>query len=187
MRGDRTDPPRVDRLLVTGPSNAGKTRLTYDLLRGWVDRHGPEGVVVFEFAPALERDGDVLGGRLDRFGPIPDGVTLRVVDACAPRAEGEDEAESLRLAERNAALAAAVIEDAPADVRAVFVNDATIPFQADGDPSPLTEYAASAELSVLNAFDSDELGTEDPVSVHERAALAALRSWADREDRLERD
>jgi hypothetical protein len=37
---------------------------------------------------------------------------------------------------------------------------------------------------VLNAFESDELGTDDPVSRREREVLATLRAWADRVVRL---
>jgi hypothetical protein len=173
--------------LVTGPSNVGKTRLTAHALATWVTQHGPEGVVVLEFAPELERDGRLLGGRLTRFGPLPEGVWEGVVDAHAPRATGESVAESVRLAADNAGRAATVIDDAPAHPRAVFVNDATIPFQqADADPDRLLDYCDGATVAVLNAFESDELGTGGPVSRAERAALARLRARADRVVRLDR-
>jgi len=171
--------------LIVGPSNAGKTRLTARALRAWVDSRGPEGVVVLDFAPEFERDGRLLGGRLSRFGPLPDGVAAFVLDTHAPRAEGATEAESVRLAGENATRARAVLEDLPERPRAVFVNDATIPFQHErGDPGRLTAYCDRAETAVLNAFESDELGVGDPVSRSERAALSTLRAWADRVVRL---
>lgn len=167
--------------LITGPSNAGKTRRTYRALSAWVDRHGPDGVVVFEFGPEVERDGRLLGGRLDRFGPLPDDSWVGVLDAHAPRAEGATDAASVALARDNAKRAAEIMRSAPARPAAVFVNDATIPFQHPrGRPARLVQYCDRAACAVLNAFESDELGTQDPVSRRERGALAFLRAWADR-------
>jgi hypothetical protein len=40
------------RTLIVGPSQAGKTRLTARALEAWIDRHGTDGVVVLETAPA---------------------------------------------------------------------------------------------------------------------------------------
>ena len=167
--------------LITGPSNTGKTRLSYRALTTWVEREGADGVVVLEFAPELERDGRVLGGRLDRFGPLPEDIWVGVVDAHAPRAEGKTDEASVELARENAERAAAVLAEAPESPSAVFVNDATIPFQHEsGDLEALTDYCNRAHYAVLNAFESDELGTDDPVSRQERAALARLKAWADR-------
>jgi len=70
--------------LITGPSNAGKTRLTARALDSWVERHGTSGVVVFEFGPEFEHERRLLGGRLSRFGALPDGVWQGVLDAHAP-------------------------------------------------------------------------------------------------------
>lgn len=172
--------------LVTGPSNVGKTRLTARAIDAWVERRGVDGVVVLDFGPEIEREGRVLGGRLSRFGALPDGVWQGILDAHAPRAEGANVEESVRLAEDNAVRARRLIEAAPTDPHAVFVNDATIPFQHErGVPGGLTEYCDRAETAVLNAFESDELGTDDPVSLRERAALSAFREWADRVVRLD--
>ncbi|MFB6160608.1 MAG: hypothetical protein ABEJ61_05455 [Haloferacaceae archaeon] len=179
-----TDVPLEGVTLVTGPSDSGKTRLTAAALDRWVDRHGPAGVVVLDFAPELERDGRVLGGRISRFTSVPDGAWHGVIDAHAPRAEGGPEG-ALDLARDNAARARTLLDAAP-DPRAAFVNDATIPFQADGDPSPLRAACAGAEAVVCNALDGDEW-VDDPVSRNERRALDALRGWADRTVRLTRD
>lgn len=167
--------------LVVGPSNAGKTRHTADALERWVADHGPEGCVVLDFAPTVERDGTVLGGHLTRFTTIPDGSYHGVFDAHAPRAEAGSDTEALELAADNAATAAERLEAAPADPTAVFVNDATIALQADSPPaSVLTDYCDRAEVAVLNAFESDELGVDNPVWENEQAALGTLRAWADR-------
>ncbi|NHN49643.1 hypothetical protein G9464_18910 [Halostella sp. JP-L12] len=169
--------------LVTGPSNVGKTRLTARALESWVAERGPDGVVVLDFAPVVERDDEVLGGRLSRFAAIPERAWHGVLDAHAPRADGEDAADARRLAADNAARAETLLDEAPPDPAAVFVNDATIPFQHErGDPDRLVAYSEGA-TAVLNVFESDELGTGDAVSRAENAALARLRDWADREHR----
>lgn len=173
--------PLAGTTLVTGPSNVGKTRLTARALEAWVAAHGAAGVVVFEFGPEFEHEGRVLGRRLSRFTPIPDDAWEGVIEAHAPRAEGDTDAESVELAGDNARRAMRLLDAAPDAPAAVFVNDATIPFQHEhGDLDRFTDYCDRAETAVLNAFDSDELGTDDPVSRRERAALDALRAWVDR-------
>ncbi len=177
-----TPPP--GRTLILGPSNVGKTRATAAALSGWVAEHGTGGVVVFEFAPAVYRDGTLLGGRLSRFVDVPAGVWHGTLAAHAPRAEGADESASVALAEDNARRAAELFAAAP-DARAVFVNDVTIPFQHDRLSTDVFErYTADATCVVANAFESDELGTDDPVSTAEREALSALSDWTERVVRL---
>lgn len=167
--------------LIVGPSNVGKTRLTARALDAWVNVHGPSGVVVLDFAPAVERDGRLLGGRLDRFTTIPDRAWIGRLDAHAPRAQAEHDDDAVALARDNATRAQQLLDAAPAEPRAVFVNDATIPRQHAADvPHRVRDYCERADVAVLNAFESDELGADHPVSQIERATLAALREWATR-------
>jgi len=167
--------------LVTGPSNAGKTRTTAAALDAWLDREGTEGVVVLDFAPEVERDGTILGGRLDRFITVPETVWVGRIDASAPRAGSETDEQAVALARENTCRAEREMDRLPPNPRAVFVNDATIPFQHDSAAvSRLTGYCDGADVAVLNAFDSDELGVDNPVSRAERDALDRLRRWADR-------
>lgn len=177
--------PLTGRTLVVGPSNVGKTKTTAEALGRWLAANGPAGVCVLDFAPELERAGRTLGGRLQRFRSVPDDAFHGVVDAHAPRADGDSDAAALALARDNAERADELFDRAPERPRAVFVNDATIPFQDSGDTGRLRGYCAGAELVVANAFESDELGADNPVSQNERAAIAELRGWADRVLELE--
>ncbi|AXG05094.1 hypothetical protein DU500_00870 [Haloplanus rubicundus] len=178
--------PLTGTTLIVGPSNVGKTRLTARALTAWLEREGADGVVVLDFAPEVERDGRILGGRLDRFVTPPAGVWRGVLDAHAPRATAGSEAEAADLAADNARRAATVFDAAPADPRAVFVNDATIPFQTpDADPTRLLDYCDRAEVAVLNALEADAIVGSDPVSEAERATLSAFRERADRIVRLD--
>ncbi|WP_435361612.1 hypothetical protein [Haloarchaeobius sp. DFWS5] len=180
MAGHQNRVPLAGQTLVVGPSNSGKTRLTAATLDRWLREHGTGGVVVLEFAPVVERDDVVLGGRLTQFTTVPDGVWHGILDAHAPRADSDSAAAALRLAEENAVNAGRILDVAPADPRAVFVNDATITMQAGDDVATrLLDYCGRAEFAVLNAFESDELGVDDAVSRQEQASLAALRLWAD--------
>ncbi|MCT9098269.1 hypothetical protein [Haloarchaeobius sp. HME9146] len=167
--------------LIVGPSNSGKTRLTAQALDAWIGEHGAEGVVVLEFAPEVERDGVLLGGRLSQFTRVPDAAWHGVLEAHAPRADSDSEMGAMQLAEENATRAYELVDAAPADPTAVFVNDATIALQAEADATGrLTSYCDRATVAVLNAFESDELGSDDPVSRNERAALRRLRAWTER-------
>ena len=174
--------------LVVGPSNVGKTCLTARTLTRRLERNGPTGVVVFDFAPEVERDGRILGGRLDRFVTPPADVWQGVLDAHAPRATADTVDEALALAADNARRAGTLFDAAPSDPRAVFVNDATIPFQhPDADPDRLRAYCAGADLVVTNALEADAIVADDAVSRAERAALDSFRGWADRVVRLDGD
>ncbi|GAB7011122.1 hypothetical protein [Halorubrum trueperi] len=173
--------PLTGSTLIVGPSQAGKTRLTARALEAWIDRKGAAGVAVLEFAPEVERDGTLLGGRLNRFTVVPDDAWHGILDAHAPRTAGETEAETVALAADNAARATRLLDAAPDDPVAVFVNDATIPLQAEGvAPHRLVAYCEQASCAVLNAYEGELLGTDDPVSQREREALTTLREWADR-------
>lgn len=174
-----SDLPLRGRVLLTGPSNVGKTRLTARTLERWIDARDAEGVVILDFAPEIERDGILLGGRLSRFVDLPAAAWVGALDAHAPRAEGETPAEERRLARENAERARVLIEEAP-EAEAVFVNDATIPFQHEGgNVEALLAACTDAELVVMNAFSIQELGTDDPISRRERKVRERLIRWAD--------
>lgn len=168
-----------DTILVTGPSNTGKTRLTARAIEKWVANRGSAGVVVLDFAPEIEHGEQLLGGRLARFTTIPSTVWHGIIEAHAPRSEGTSEAVIHELATSNRENAVRLLDATPADPTAVFINDATIPFQS-GDLAPhrLIDYCDRADGAVLNAFESDEFGTDHPVSQHERDALDELKAWA---------
>lgn len=167
--------------LIVGPSQAGKTQLTARAMEAWIEREGQRDVVLLEFGPEYDRDGTILGRWLERYTDIPTDVWVGRVDAHAPRAESESEAEMRELARENAMAAADRLADAPAAPAAVFVNDVTIGYQhAPESVEQLLDYCDNAETAVLNAFESDELGTDNPVSVRERDVVQGLRAWADR-------
>jgi hypothetical protein len=164
--------------LLTGPSNVGKTRLTARAMDVWIADCGPTGIAVLDFAPEVERNGRLLGGRLSQFRTVPCGVWYGILKAHAPRTEGESDTAIHELATVNSENAARLLDAAPTEPTAVFVNDATIPFQS-GELAPrhLTDYCDRAEVAVLNAFESDELGMDDRVSRHEQDTLDVLQTW----------
>lgn len=174
--------------LILGPSGVGKTRMTARILERWIDEHGPRDVVVLEFGPEFRRDGDLLGGRLDRFTDVPTGAWHGVLEARAPRAESESATEAVELARDNAERASQLLDAAPTDPRAVFVDDGTIPFQHErGDVARLTAYCDRADCAIVNALANDELGVDDSVSRRERETVRALEAWADDVVRLDGD
>jgi len=167
--------------LVVGSSGVGKTTLTARALEAWLEANGPAGTVVFDFGPAIERDGGTIGARLDRYTTIPEAVWSGTFDANAPRSQGQSDDEVRALARENAERANRLLAGAPPDPRAVFVNDATIAFQHEtSDPDGLLEYGEDANFVVVNAFEGEDFGTGDPVSRRERQVLERLRAWADR-------
>lgn len=173
--------PLAGSTLIVGPSQAGKTQLTARAFETWIDRQGAADVVILEFGPEYEHGETVLGRRLERYMDIPAEVWVGRVDAYAPRAESETETELRDFARENARAVSERLSEAPDNPSAVFVNDTTLGFQHEhGDVDHLLRYCETARVAVLNAFESDELGTDDPVSKRERQIVERLRTWADR-------
>lgn len=180
--------PDAGRVLVTGPSNSGKTYLTARTLERWVDAYGSGAVVVLDFAPEVEHNGQVLGGRLERETELPPDAWAGVLEAHAPRSDSESPTAARALARENAQRATKLLEAMPTDPNAVFVNDATIAFQHERSSlETLLSRTADADLVVINAFESDELGTNDPISQRERDVLELLSGWAETHVRLFED
>lgn len=173
--------PRRGTTLIVGPLGSGKTSLTAEALTDWLEREGPDGTVVLDFAPEIETVDGVIGGRLDRVLDIPDDVWVGTIEAHGPRFEGADPAAVARLASANADRSRRLLAGAPPSPRAVFANDVTIAFQHEPDDvASLQRYCSGAECVVVNAYEGDELGRDDPVSGNEARAVELLRGWADR-------
>lgn len=179
---DGSPPIRLEgSTLVVGPTNVGKTRLTAGAMRRWIGRHGPEGVVVIDLAPDLVVDGRRIGGPIERFEPVPDGVWFARVETDGPRTEGVDGADTAGIAARNADRATRAFRAAPADPVAVFVNDVTLALHDDvGRVGGITAYCDRARCAVVNAHEGGDLDRDDAISRREREAVRRLVDWADR-------
>ncbi|MDY6775254.1 MAG: hypothetical protein SV253_04135 [Halobacteria archaeon] len=188
-------------VVVSGGLNAGKTRLTAETLRRYAEYkykyEYDKTVVLLDFAPEFVRDGDLVGGHVSRFVEVPETVSTYVLEANAPRLEADTEEETLELARDNYERGISLIDSAPDSPDAVFVNDATIPFQYTGsDPETLTRYCSRADDSLLNFYDteadsereSDGLPSSssqtDVVDLNERRTVEWFRDWSDTEIRL---
>lgn len=173
--------PLAGTTLITGPSNTGKTRLTAPALDAWISRHGPDDVVVFEFGPEVRCNGRVFGRWLTQFTEIPNGAWQGVLDAHAPRLEGASTAETIELARENMLGASQLLDNAPENPAAVFVNDATVGFQhPSSTPEELTAYCNRAELAIVNAFEDTTPGATDQISRANSRTIQTLATWADR-------
>lgn len=174
--------------LIVGPSGVGKTHMTARAVMSYVAHHGPTGITILDFGPEILHDGQLIGRRIDRFTDIPDGVWYGTLDANAPRAQSRDPTEARRLAMENAEGARALIDAAPADPNAVFVNDVTIATHVSENPlDKLIEYCSSAACVVMNAYEGTALGVDDPISKQEHSALERLIAWADTVVRIGED
>ncbi|MFW6447999.1 MAG: hypothetical protein ACOC0X_00500 [Halobacteriota archaeon] len=173
--------PLSGRTAIVGPSGIGKTRLTARAFEAWVDRFGAAGTVALDFGPEVDVDGRTVGRRLDRFVPIPAEAWYGVLDAHGPRTEGSTPVAVAALARENAAGAERLLDAAPASPAAVFVNDVTIAAHHDRRVfERVLEYAALARCAVVNGYDGQDLGDDDPLTRRERVAIDHLIGWADR-------
>jgi len=167
--------------LITGPSNSGKTTLTSKAISHWISENGSENIVILEFGPEYFHNGKILGRHLSRFIDFPPDIWYGHLETYAPRAEGRDLSESMKLAAINAERASFLLDTLPPDPIAVFVNDTTIPLQSPSTNfQTLVDYCDQATCVVLNAFNGSELGSVDPISQFEISSIELLQSWANR-------
>ncbi|XGI84010.1 hypothetical protein ACEU6E_01805 [Halorutilales archaeon Cl-col2-1] len=179
-------------ILVSGGLNVGKTRLTAETLVRYADKYPEAETVLLDFAPELMKDGDLVGGHVSRFVDVPETVSEYVLEANAPRLESDTEDGAVELARENHDKGVGLVESAPHDPDAVFVNDATIPFQyPDSDSGTLVEYCERADDCLLNVYDPRSGGDTETVlsdsgvlNSPEAATVESLRGWADVEIHL---
>lgn len=188
MNGTTADAPEdfqttgEGHVLITGPSNTGKTLACARALLQYVQAHGPEGVAVLEFAPEhTKSDGNVVGRRLTQFMPIPEGCLHFVVPTRAPRLESSTPEQAIDIARANAEACQKILTLLPEQTAAIFVNDATMPFHVPGaDPGVLLRHLRGANVAVATALDPVDLDAEHPITKQERAVLAALAKNMDK-------
>jgi hypothetical protein len=143
------------RVLILGPSRSGKTIACARALAAYLNANGPHGVAVLDFAPAYRTDdGRVIGERIERYLSIPPGVLHFVVPTRAPRASTKDPAAALAIAKENAVACNRVLERLPGHIG--------------------LERIGSAHFAVLTALDPVHFDDRHPITIQERAVIAAL-------------
>jgi hypothetical protein len=161
--------------LIIGEVNTGKTTLTQKILDAFCAMHGGR-VAVVDLAPTIEPSH--LKGRAPGIGgtlKVPGGKSIRYYHGPihAPRLQGKDESEALRLADENAQLIESLFEQAlEEEIVGLFVNDCSLYLQA-GKPENLTRWIGSVETAVVNGYWGDSLGA-GILSTREREGMADL-------------
>lgn len=174
--------------LIIGEVNTGKTTLTQNILDA-LSQMGGGTVAVVDLAPHIVsydlKDGTAgIGGTLK---PAEDD-RLRYYHCPihAPRLQGKDELEALRLADENAQLIESLFEQAlKRKVDALFVNDCSLYLQA-GESGKLIRWIGSAETAIVNGYYGKTLG-RGILSKREREGMDELIRRCDRVIRLTGD
>ncbi len=171
------------RILITGETSSGKTKVTASLLREAISRIEPAQITVLDFAPARRTiNGLRIGGRISDFLPGPKcGVYEPSAPVRAPRLEGHHAEEVLKLAEDNAVLTSALLRRYLAlPTSCLFINDLTIHLHA-GDPNLLLEAIKRSETFVGNAYSGSSLAPDygSGLSGRERELLQRVISNVD--------
>ncbi|RDD53411.1 MAG: hypothetical protein BA066_04530 [Candidatus Korarchaeota archaeon NZ13-K] len=148
------------RTLIVGRVRSGKTRLTAEILRGFMGLVGAGEITVIDLAP--ERGG--LGLSLRAYLGFPEGLRyLRPASVRAPRLEGRDAEEVLRLARENEEYIRPILLNFLENPTKILVmNDMTIYLHA-GDLGLILECMGSVETFLGNAHygrgDFDDKGS----------------------------
>jgi len=150
------------RTLIMGETGTGKTKVTALLLREAISRIEPVQITLLDFAPAQRTiNGLRIGGRVTDFLPNPKcRVYEPSAEIRAPRLEGHNADEVLRLAGDNAVLTSALLRRYLAlPAPCLFINDLTIHLHA-GDPNLLLQAIRRSETFVGNAYSGSSLAPD---------------------------
>jgi hypothetical protein len=139
--------------LIIGGIGSGKTRLTAEILRGLMDRMG--SLTLMDFAPGRGGVGLPLSSYINIGCVRPEGLH-------APRIEGRDAEEVLRLARDNEEkIRPILISFLSKPTDALVINDLTI-YLHSGDPELLLKCIDSSRTFIGNAYygkDFDDKGS----------------------------
>jgi hypothetical protein len=171
--------------LIIGEVNTGKTTLTQKILDAFLQADGGR-VAVVDLAPDIGPS-DLKGRTAGIGGTLKATGDHRVryyhCPIHAPRLQGKDELETLRLADENAQLIESLFEQALEEkVDGLFVNDCSLYLQA-GEPHKLIRWIGSPETAIVNGYDGEFLGP-GILSTRERAGMADLINHCDHLIRL---
>lgn len=147
------------RTLIVGKVRSGKTRLTAQILNGMLSSVRGEDITVIDLAP--EKGG--LGAKLIDYIELPEGSRyLRPELVHAPRLEGRDSEEVLKLAELNESIIKPLLFIFLREpTKVLVINDLTIYLHA-GDLGLLLDCINSSETFLGNAHygrDFDDKGS----------------------------
>ncbi|MEM1984371.1 MAG: hypothetical protein QXV05_06205 [Candidatus Korarchaeum sp.] len=165
------------RTLIVGKVRSGKTMITAQILSGILSLVREEEVTVIDLAPEKAD----LGARLTRYLRLPGGCRyLRPEGLHAPRLEGRDSEEVLRLAELNERIIRPLLLNflrEPTEV--LVINDLTIYLHA-GELALLLDCVNSSRTFLGNAHygrDFDDRGSG--LNERERGLVEELMREAD--------
>lgn len=146
------------RTLIVGRMRSGKTRLTAEIVSAMLSLVGADEITLIDLAP--DREG--IGLTLRRYLGVEGLRYLRPSEVHAPRLEGRDAEDVLRLAKANEEVIRPLLLNFlndPTDV--LVVNDLTIYLHA-GDLSIVLDCMSSSQTFLANAYygrDFDDKGS----------------------------
>jgi hypothetical protein len=172
------------RALILGDVGRGKSKLTAELLREAIEMGYSNCVAVIDLSPdARLPSGEVVGAPLTRYIAIgPPIKYLRPPRVRAPRLEGRDRDEVLRLAEENARAISAIfheyLREGPRGI--LFINDVSL-YLHRGELGLLISVISKANTSILNGYYGSRLEEDkgSGISERERALMGDLAERMD--------
>ena len=172
------------RVLILGDVGRGKSRLTAELLREAIDLGYSNEIAVIDLSPDVRLpSGEIVGAPLTRYVAIgPPIKYLRPSRVRAPRLEGRDRDEVLRLAEENARAISAIfreyLREGPRGI--LFINDVSLHLHR-GELGLLILVLSEADTSILNGYCGSRLSEDKGSGISERER-ALMGDLADRMD-----
>jgi cytidylate kinase len=168
--------------LIVGDVGTGKTTITARLLDEAVSIGLRQSLVVLDLAPTVNISSKNIGHSLIEFSRGTWSVKyVRPTDIRAPRLEGKNSKEVLRLAEANAIaiephLSTLFLQPS----HTLFVNDLTIYLQA-GEPRRILKLFNQVKTVVANAYQGESLRKDmgSGISRREEEALRIVEASVD--------
>lgn len=175
--------------LILGEVKSGKTKLTAELLKEAVDLGYAARIAVLDLSPAARSpSGEIIGAPLTAYVKIPPLIKyLRPPRVRAPRIEGRNVEEVLKLAMENAKVIGRLIEEFLKEPKEIlFVDDVSLYLHA-GKLGRLLSALSRASTAILNGYYGNRLSDDkgSGISLKERRLMEKLAEKMDLIVRME--
>jgi hypothetical protein len=169
------------KILIIGDVKSGKTKFTAELLKEAFELGYSFKTAVIDLAPKIKGFADFIGAPLTNYIKLNSLVMYLRPEVKAPRVEGKNKEEILRIAEENAAaIEKAFSKFLEGNREILFINDASL-YLHKGDLNKLFSILFKANTAILNGyygkFFNNDLGSG--ISLREKSLMMELAKSMD--------
>ncbi|MEM4650142.1 MAG: hypothetical protein QXP78_05715 [Candidatus Bathyarchaeia archaeon] len=169
--------------LILGEIKTGKTKFTAELLKEAIDLGFSSKITVIDLAPKTKTlNGEFIGLPITNYVNIDSKIVYVRAEVKAPRIEGKNKEEVLKIAEENATVINEVFNNflKSNDREILFINDVSL-YLHKGDLNKLFSVLSKVNTAILNGYYGKLLNNDlnSGISLREKSLMVKLAELMD--------